>query len=377
MPATTPQSNVFIGIDPSRQSRFNWWPSVDARREAREERGRFARARIAEREYARRLRRLAQHVGDIVRGIFNPDDPDTIAAVTRALADYERLLGPWAEAMAQAMLTDVMRRDALAWHRHGQRMGRALRKEIESAPIGSAYHQLMAEQVGLIRSIPTVAANRVHQLSGDFMLGGRRWEDLVSDILATGEVTISRANLIARTETSRAATNFTKVRAEHLGSEGYIWRTAMDADVRPKHKRLEGTYHKWTEPPVASEPGQKEMVYHAGAGPNCRCYPEPVLPGEEVKEGATPRSLAYLEAVEAGGGGRSAAVHRARMANPRLAARLAEAREAVAQLQQDIHAAARRGDVEEVNRLDELLAVTRRLYDDLSAQFDRLRLTRQ
>jgi SPP1 gp7 family putative phage head morphogenesis protein len=278
---TTPQG-TFAGINPAHPSRFGWFPVVDARREIQKERAKFARARRAEAQYAVNLRKIARHIGEIVRGMMpGLFDPSVLAEIERALSDYARLIGPWASATAARMLSDVERRDRAVWSEHGRKIGRLLRQEIETAPIAPAFQEYQRSQVGLIKSLPEDAALRVHELSTEAMLGGRRWEEIAEDILASGQVSKSKANLIARTESSRAQTNFTAIRAQHIGSEGYIWWAVMDKDTRPRHRELNGTPQRWDDPPVASEPGQKEMRYHAGAGPNCRCHCEPIIPALE------------------------------------------------------------------------------------------------
>lgn len=94
-------------------------------------------------------------------------------------------------------------------------------------------------------------------------------------ILASGEVSKSHATLIARTETARVSSLLTQARAEHIGSEGYIWRTAHDADVRELHVELEGKFIYWNAPPVAGSSGERA---HAGQIYNCRCWAEVILP---------------------------------------------------------------------------------------------------
>jgi SPP1 gp7 family putative phage head morphogenesis protein len=376
MPTTNPQSTNFIGIDPSRQSRFNWWPSTDAyaarRKETRKQREVFNKAHKSYIQYGLQLRKLANHIGDIVNGVFNPNDPNSAAEVQRSLMDYARMIGPWAERLAYLMVAEVNRRDAQAWYAHGRNIGRSLRQELATAPTGPTFAALQSQQVHLIKSLPVDAARRVFQLSEQSLRGEKRWEDISDDIMATGLVTRSRANLIARTESSRATTSFTQVRAEHLGSTGYIWRTVRDRDVRPRHKKLEGRFIPWNDPPEAGERGE---LAHAGQIYNCRCWPEPVLPEEEpaAKAGARHFSLTYLEALEPVEGVRYQAVTRARLANPRLAQRLTEARERVTHLQAEVHAAARRGDERETERIDRLLLDAREEYDDLGVRFDRLR----
>jgi len=91
--------------------------------------------------------------------------------------------------------------------------------------------------------------------------------------MESGDVARSRALLIARTEVTRTATTLTQARAEHIGSEGYIWRTAGDGDVRPSHRAMNGKFVRWDSPPTLDN-----LTGHAGCVPNCRCYAEPVIP---------------------------------------------------------------------------------------------------
>lgn len=108
------------------------------------------------------------------------------------------------------------------------------------APTGETMRALMAEQVGLIRSIPLEAAERVHRLTIEALEDGTRAAAISKEIQRSGEVAKSRADLIARTEVSRAATSLTEARALAVGSTHYIWRTSGDSDVRPGHRAMEG-----------------------------------------------------------------------------------------------------------------------------------------
>jgi len=171
------------------------------------------------------------------------------------------------------MHAEVGWRDLRAWAGLSRMIGRSLQQELTTAPTGRAFQEMLAEQVTLIRSIPLEAAQRVHERATQAMVEGTRFADLIGDIMETGGVAQSRAKLIARTETARTNSVLTQVRAEHVGSDSYIWRTAQDEQVRPDHAKLEGKTILWAEPPLAG-PNQR---YHAGQGPNCRCYPEPIL----------------------------------------------------------------------------------------------------
>lgn len=237
-------------------------------------RARWLQARLAESSYNTRLRQVARQVGAIIKG-FTPDgvlsDP---GPVLKALNDYADLIQPWAKSVAYYMLADVGRRNEKAWKELGKDMGRALRVELEQAPTGMIYAALMQEQVDLITSLPKQAAQRVHQLTQTALTESSRASDIAKEILKTGAVTEARARLIARTEVARTASNLTQARARFAGSEGYIWRTSGDGDVRDTHRHMDGKYVAWDSPPKTDK---NLDPYHAGCGPNCRCYPEPVL----------------------------------------------------------------------------------------------------
>lgn len=232
----------------------------------------FTQARKAERFYGAQLRKIAAHIGELVRG-SPPPDILAAAALGDRLKKYAEILRPWAGSVAERMLADVSRRDREIWRSRSGEMASLLRRELDTAPTGAAMRRLMGEQVQLITSLPTEAAERVHRLTREALLNSTRAGQIAQEIARTGEVTKSRATLIARTEVGRAQTLLTQVRAEHIGSEGYVWRTAHDGDVRPSHRAMEGKFVAWGRPPTLDG-----LTGHAGALPNCRCFCEPVIP---------------------------------------------------------------------------------------------------
>lgn len=240
-------------------------------------RERFRKAHRAEVKFGRQLRMVAKQVGNIVKTLAPAGDVSNLPQLNQALAKYADMLRPWAKAVAESMVAEVGQRDGLAWAELGRDLGRSLRTEIKHAPTGASMRQIMAEAEDLITSLPLKAAQRVHELAIEGMSSSTRARETAKEIERTGQVTASRAMLIARTETTRAATAMVHARAKFIGSEGYIWRTAGDSDVRKLHKKLEGKFVRWDEPPVAGEHGERA---HAGAIYNCRCYPEPVIPDD-------------------------------------------------------------------------------------------------
>lgn len=227
----------------------------------------------AERDYAKQLKLLARQVGNLVESYES--GLHGLPTLTQLLRGYAEGLVPWARRIAARMLGEVDARDRAAWSALGNAISAQLHQDIRNAPVGERMRELLGLQVSLIQSIPTEAAQRVHELATKARIEGTRAKEIAEEIARTGEVTASRAMLIARTEVSRAATTLVQARAEAIASTHFIWRTSLDGSVREDHRKLEGKTFAWDDPPVAdSRTGEHALP---GAIYNCRCYAEPVI----------------------------------------------------------------------------------------------------
>lgn len=231
----------------------------------------FKRIKSVEANYARQLRKIAAEVGRIIEGF---DFAGNIGKLQETLNKYAAIISPWAAKHGAIMVEETNHQSKRQWQQATKEMGYALRAEIQRAPTGLAMRQLMAEQVRLITSLPIVAGERVHKLVIEGLSGAKRAEEVSKEIQKSGKVTKSRANLIARTETARAQGTLTQVRAESIGADSYIWRTAEDDDVRPSHKKLDGKVFRWSDPPEC-DPGIRA---NPGGSYNCRCIAIPIIP---------------------------------------------------------------------------------------------------
>jgi SPP1 gp7 family putative phage head morphogenesis protein len=254
------------------------------------------RVRAAERHYGVLMRVIAKQIDIIVNGLY-ADEATRWEHIEGALDDYAALLTPWARQVGQNMLTNVSARDYATWVRLGREIGRSLGLEVASVAMAPTLASLLADQVLSIRSLPLDAKERVHTLSIEALTGGKRWEQIREEIEDQGQVSRGQANTIARTETARAASTIQSTRAQGIGSDGFVWRTARDADVRRLHRELEGKFFHWDDPPILDDgrPGLPGTIY------NCRCWAEPVLAGELPQLGPLARNPAYLAALQAAG----------------------------------------------------------------------------
>jgi SPP1 gp7 family putative phage head morphogenesis protein len=233
--------------------------------------------------YERALRSIAKEVGRITNGYMldDPLDPQKDQSLTQALKAYSEIIGPWCLNLLNSVIEAVDNQDKFAWRQHSKNMSIALRKELLEAPIGDTVKNIFSQNLLLIKSIPIQAAERVHKLVQENMMQSTRSSDLAKMIMETEGVAKSRATLIARTEVSKASVALTRARAEYVGSEGYVWRTAGDLVVRKSHRAMNGKYCEWKNPPLINEGSDKSpnMIAH-GPGEiwNCRCYPDVVIP---------------------------------------------------------------------------------------------------
>ncbi|MDR2054555.1 MAG: phage head morphogenesis protein, partial [Desulfovibrio sp.] len=241
------------------------WKWDDAAAKQAAQKG-FAPSRAAERAYERQLKSVAAQI----QSTLKTSPPEQAEALLRK---YAEIIEPWARQSAVNMVQAAQKKNLQTWKTAANRMGLDMRVLLNSPGIGEAVQARIAENIRLIKTIVTGSADKVAEITQEALVSGSRAEDIARRIQAVGEVSEHRARVIAHTEVSKAGTALTRARAADVGSTGYIWRTARDGDTRPSHRAMEGVFVKWDEPPVLDN-----MRGHAGEFPNCRCYPEPVIP---------------------------------------------------------------------------------------------------
>lgn len=239
---------------------------------------RFRMAERLEAEYMRSLRPLAKQIDQIVRSMAPKGVVTDSTELQQVLRSYGIALKPWATSVAGKMVARIGAIDDKRWFKMSEQMGTAMKREMQTSPTGHWLRKYLEENVELITSLPIEAADRVHELTFGALSTGRRAEEIQKDILATGNVTLSRARLIARTEVARTASGLVQSRALNVGLTHYVWRTSMDATVRESHKKMNGRVIAWAEGHGTGPTLDDGTTCHAGQIYNCRCYPDPVLP---------------------------------------------------------------------------------------------------
>lgn len=251
-------------------------------------RGKFNPNAQAERDFHRALKKVARVAGHIVESHVDGVSLTDERRMNKALEDYARLITPWAQKQSLKLLNQVQKSNKRAYTNKSKAIGAALNLNVAEQDVGDVSRKLLNEQVALIKSIPLEAGLRAQKLAFEAAMHGNRAEpdqstidELQKQLGLSTEVAVSRARLIARTETARATASINQARAMKVGSNQYRWHNSGDGAVRESHKtwkgkRLQGQIFSWDDPPTLDD----GMTGHPGTFPNCRCFAEPVF-GDE------------------------------------------------------------------------------------------------
>lgn len=162
---------------------------------------------------------------------------------------------------------------------------------LQDGPLVAEVEQIMQEEaLTLITSLPEEYYDKVYRATFDSYnnVALPEGRTLIDEISHIGEVTKSRAKLIAEDQTNKLHSAITAARQTSLGITEYIWRTSRDSrvvgtpgGVSPKGNKTHGNHYiregkrfRWDDPPFDGHPGWAIR---------CRCHAEPIIDYENLK----------------------------------------------------------------------------------------------
>lgn len=232
--------------------------------------------------YQKSLRRLMRGLESKLKGITNLTD--ILRAIKRFTQSKE--FQDHAEAEAKKMVTSVFTdagktwREAARVNSKGREIYEALKKEFNS-PIGLTVKEQIERNANLIKSMPKDIRQEITEIVAKESMSGRRASDIAEDLQERfPQMLKNKANLIARTETSKTESALNQARSQNIGINWYEWNTSEDGRVRSSHKHMDGVLINWNDPPSPEKLINKKSTlgkYHAGCCPNCRCYGAPIV----------------------------------------------------------------------------------------------------
>jgi len=141
--------------------------------------------------------------------------------------------------------------------------------------VRQAFQASLAENVGLIKSIPEQYLQQVEGVVMRSYTAGRDLETMVKDLQALYPKVGNRAVLIARDQSNKANGVVTRTRWKELGITDAIWMHSHAGKVpRPDHVAANGKRYKIDEGCKISG----EFVFPGETKINCRCTGRPILP---------------------------------------------------------------------------------------------------
>jgi SPP1 gp7 family putative phage head morphogenesis protein len=144
-----------------------------------------------------------------------------------------------------------------------------------------AYRSTVAENVGLIKSIPQQYLNDVQSAVWSSVRAGADMATLSKELHKRYSVTMERAALIARDQNAKAKAVIEGARRQQIGITQAIWQhSSAGREPRPTHVAMNGKLFDIAKGMYDPDPRVRDYVW-PGTLINCRCTSRGVVPGLE------------------------------------------------------------------------------------------------
>lgn len=179
----------------------------------------------------------------------------------------------WVPKLAEAYVTRMYKATDSAFRKSLKDAGWAV--EFTMTPVmRDAFNASLAENVGLIKSIPVQFHQKIEGIVMRSYSAGRDLKTMTDDLKALYPITTNRAVLIARDQSNKANSVVMRARQLEIGIERGIWMHSHAGKTpRPSHVAANGKEFK-----IADGCLIDGEYLHPGEKINCRCTSRPVLP---------------------------------------------------------------------------------------------------
>lgn len=159
--------------------------------------------------------------------------------------------------------------------------GLSLRTSIIDNPLRNVITASVAENVALIKSIPSQYMLDVQGAVMRSITTGNGLQDLIPQLDKYADETKNRAKNIALDQTRKVYNNMNRDRMKALGVKRYEWiHSGGSVHPRPLHQEYNGRIFSFDKPPIIDERTGERGI--PGQAINCRCTMRPVI---EISEG--------------------------------------------------------------------------------------------
>lgn len=195
---------------------------------------------------------------------------------------FNALFARKAKGLATRMLSQTEKAATSGVYSSMQKLsgGMSLKASIVTPDMVDTFKAIVAENVGLIKSI---SADYLNQVQGSVMrsiANGNGLQDLVPALEKYEGMTHRRAHNIALDQTRKAYNNVARDKMQALGVEEYVWNHSGGSNKpREDHIEMDGNTYRFDTPPVIDEASGERGI--PGQAPNCRCTMTPVFRFDE------------------------------------------------------------------------------------------------
>lgn len=206
------------------------------------------------------------------------------SAQNKLLAELTRLQKHWEKHFKDVALrlagkwTGVSyKENANAWKAQMRKAGFTVDMQLSAAQ-RAVLDMAVAENVALIKSIPSQFATDVQGIVSRSFVAGRDLSTMADALRKRGEVTVQRAALIARDQSNKLTANMNSARQRELGLTWAVWKhSSAGKEPRPNH--VKAGREEWIfDTQVGIDFGDQFGHVLPGVAINCRCGSRTLIP---------------------------------------------------------------------------------------------------
>lgn len=198
--------------------------------------------------------------------------------MTQITDRFTEIFGDIAKPESERMVDAADKSSSLSMHESLKQLsgGMSLQTSVMSGDMNEVVKASVAENVGLIKSIPAQYLQGVNGAVMRSITTGNGLADLVPFLAKHKEITLRRARVIAMDQTRKAYTMLNRGRMEKLGLDKFEWlHTGGSNEPRKLHQQMSGNIYSLSNPPVIDlKTGERGIP---GQLINCRCRMLPVI----------------------------------------------------------------------------------------------------
>lgn len=191
---------------------------------------------------------------------------------------FDALFVKEARPMAEGMLHGVQKASATALTSSLSKLagGMTLKAGVNNPVLENIYKASVAENVALIKSIPSEYLGKVQGSVMRSITTGNGLQDLVPALEKYDGQTERRATNIALDQTRKAYNSTNKGRMQAIGVKKFQWHhSGGGTHPREDHEAMDGMVYSFDDLPVIDEATGEQGI--PGQAPNCRCTMSPVF----------------------------------------------------------------------------------------------------